>query len=195
VRHRFGTCSLLARHAALDAVVVASGIPWTIVHPGLTFQTAELLLAPVAQTSRVLPDFLAAGFAGATAPSRISLVHADDVADVMLRQLRLPAVGKHIGVSGAVPRSAQELVDLVNAVLPSGTPPLSVVSGETIDDVTARLRGTGVWSTEQLDSCVRIVTLAAKGALFSTSLDVHMALKRDEMRLEDYLVAHSAAWH
>lgn len=189
MRHRFGANSLWAAHNDADAQVAKCGVPATFVHGGLSLQTFETSLAPLCLADGgVVPNVLSlAAPVGGT--SGVCLVDAGDVADVIIRQLDKGAFGKHLGCNGSRPVSLPELVGLIDGSLTVGP----VLTPEAL---SALLGTVGLWTEAQIGALVGAFALASRGALSSTSADVHMALGRDEVGLEAYFRSgsHKGAW-
>ncbi len=179
----------------------------------------ENALAPVARASGgVLPNFMAVA-PPVAGTSGFSLIAADDVAAVLVRQVQKCAVGKHLGVNGALPVSLPELCGVIDGTKPRGTDADIAVGGEGAAEAAAGAGGPGTagaltvgadvsadalaatlatspagWTPAQVEALGGAFHLAARGALFSTSFDVRMALAREETPLESHFATTRALW-
>ena len=94
---------------------------------------AENLLAPLCRASNQLPNVLSIAPA-VTGTAGLSLIAADDVADVIVRQLTRNAVGKHVTVNGSIPFS---WADLARVLSPGVAPPVESTDGLDADVIAA----------------------------------------------------------
>lgn len=161
--------------AALEGVVRASGLEWTIVRPTLTYGTDDILINNLAWALRRLPVYGIPGRGRYT----VQAVHVDDVARICVEAASGPA-GAIVDAAGPETMEYRELVDRVRSAI--GSRSLVVPMPATVVLAAARLLGLVVRDVVLTGDEIRELT--------SSLLTSHEP-PRGRIRLSDWLPANA----
>lgn len=162
--------------AALEAVVRASGLEWTIVRPTLTYGPDDILINNLAWALRRLPVYGLPGLGRYT----VQPVHVDDVARICVEAAAGPA-GVTVDAAGPETMQYRELVDRVRAAI--GSRSIVVPMPAPLVLAAARVLGLGVRDVVLTRDEIRELT--------SSLLTSHEP-PRGVIRISDWLPANAS---
>ena len=161
--------------AALEGVIRASGLEWTIVRPTLLFGPGDILINNLAWALRRLPIYGMPGFGR----YRVQPIHVDDVARICMEAAGGPA-GRAIDAAGPETFEYRDLVARIRAAV--GSCSLVVPMPGPLVLAAARALGLVVGDVVLTRDEIRELT---------SSLLVSEEPPRGEIRLSAWLVEHA----